>query len=119
MLVRVTEHEHDVDRVIDLVDPAKDLVPQLGILGLEIDSEISKMFPELRRGPGVIVVARAATAGPASGLQSGDVIHSVNGITVIGLDGLRSAVEKLKPNDPVAIQIERQGKLMYLAFENE
>jgi serine protease Do len=119
LLVQVTEHEHDVDRIFDLVDPAKDLVPQLGILGLEIDNEISKMFPELRRGSGVIVVARAATAGPASGLQSGDVIHSVNGVTVIGLDGLRSAVEKLKPNDPVAMQIERQGKLMYLAFEME
>jgi serine protease Do len=119
LLVQVTEHEHDVDRIIDLVDPAKDLVPKLGILGLEIDNEISKMFPELRRGSGVIVVARAATAGPESGLQSGDVIHSVNGITVIGLDGLRSAVDKLKPNDPVAMQIERQGKLMYLAFEIE
>jgi serine protease Do len=119
MLVQVTEHEHDVDRIIDLVDPAKDLVPKLGILGLEIDKEISKMFPELRKGSGVIVVARAATAGPESGLQSGDVIHSVNGITVIGLDGLRSAVDKLKPNDPVAMQIERQGKLMYLAFEME
>jgi hypothetical protein len=33
------------------------------------------------------------------------VIHSVNGITAIGLDGLRSAVDKLKPNDPVAMQI--------------
>jgi serine protease Do len=119
MLVQVTEHEHDVDRIIELVDPAKDLVPKLGILGLGIDGEISKMFPELRRGSGVIVVARAATVGPNSGLQSGDVIHSVNGITVIGLDGLRSAVDKLKPNDPVAMQIERQGKLMYLAFEME
>ena len=119
LLVQVTEQEHDVDRTIDLVDPAKDLVPKLGILGLEIDAEISKMFPELRRGSGVIVVARAATAGPNSGLQSGDVIHSVNGITVVGLDGLRSAVDKLKPNDPVAMQIERQGKLSYLAFEME
>jgi serine protease Do len=117
--VQVTEREHDVDRIIDLVDPARDLVPKLGILGLEIDNQISKTFPELRRGSGVIVVARATTAGPASGLQSGDVIHAVNGITVISLDGLRSAVDKLKPNDPVAMQIERQGKLMYLAFEME
>jgi serine protease Do len=119
LLVQVTEHEHDVDRIIDLVDPAKDLVPKLGILGLEIDKEISKLFPELRRGSGVIVVARATTAGPDSGLQSGDVIHSVNGTTVISLDGLRAAVDKLKLNDPVAMQIERQDRLMYLAFEME
>jgi serine protease Do len=119
LLVQVIEHEHDVDRVLDIVDPAKDLVPKLGILGLQIDAEISKMFPELRRGSGVIVVARAATSGPESGLQSGDVIHSVNGVTVIGLDGLRAIVDKLKPNEPVAMQIERQGKLSYLAFEME
>ncbi len=119
LLIQVTEQQHNVDRMFDLVDPAKNLVLKLGILGLEIDSQISKMFPELRRGSGVIVVARAATAGPESGLQSGDVIHSVNGITVISLDGLRSAVDKLKPSDPVAMQVERQQKMMYLAFEME
>ena len=105
--------------MFDLVDPAKNLVPELGILGLEIDNQISKMFPELRRGSGVIVVARAATAGPDSGLQSGDVIHAVNGVTVLSLDTLRSTLDKLKPGDPVAMQVERQEKLMYLAFETE
>jgi len=105
--------------MLEIVDPAKDLVPKLGILGLEVNNEISKMFPDLRRGSGVIVVARAATAGPDSGLQAGDVIHSINGITVISLDGLRAAVDKLKPEDPVALQIERQGRLSYLAFEME
>jgi len=47
------------------------------------------------------------------------VIHGVNGITVISLDALRSAVDKLKSGDPVAMQIEREGKMMYLAFEME
>ncbi len=117
LLIPVTEQAHDVDRMFDLVDPAKNLVPRLGFLGLELTSEISKMFPDLRRGSGVIVVARAATAGPESGLQSGDVIHSVNGITIISLDALRSVVDRLKPGDPVAMQIERQGRMTYLAFE--
>jgi len=119
LLIQVTEEQHGVERMFDLVDPAKNLVPKLGLIGLEIDSQISKMFAELRRGSGVIVVARAATAGPESGLQSGDVIHGVNGITVISLDALRSAVDKLKSGDPVAMQIEREGKMMYLAFEME
>jgi hypothetical protein len=38
---------------------------------------------------------------------------------VISLDGLRSAVDKLKSGDSIAMQIERQGRLMYLAFEIE
>lgn len=119
LLIQVIEQHHDVDRMFDLVDPAKNLVSELGILGLEIDNRISKMFPELRRASGVIVVARAATAGPDSGLQTGDVIHAVNGVTVISLDTLRSTLDKLKPGDAVAMQIERQAKLMYLAFEME
>jgi serine protease Do len=119
LMIQVIEQHHEVDRMFDLVDPAKNLVPELGILGLEIDNQISKMFPELRRGSGVIVVARAATAGPDSGLQSGDVIHAVNGVTVLSLDTLRSTLDKLKPGDPVAMQVERQEKLMYLAFETE
>ena len=37
----------------------------------------------------------------------------------ITLDALRAAVDKLKPGDAVTIQIERDGKLRYLAFEME
>ena len=119
LLIQVTEQQHGVEQMFDLVDPAKNLVPKLGLIGLEVDSQIAKRIPELRRGSGVIVVARAATAGPDSGLQSGDVIHGVNGITVISLDGLRSAVDKLKSGDAVAMQVEREGRMMYLAFEME
>ncbi len=69
---------------------------------------------------GVIVAARAAYAAAVeTGLQSGDVIHALNGNDIISLDGLRQALDKLKTGDPVVLQIERQGTLMYLAFEME
>jgi S1-C subfamily serine protease len=54
-----------------------------------------------------------------TGLQAGDVIHEINGNFVISVEALRSAVEHLKPGDPVALLIERGGKLQYVAFEME
>jgi hypothetical protein len=32
------------------------------------------------------------------------------------LDGLRTALKRLGPADPVVLQVERDGKLMYLTF---
>jgi len=54
-----------------------------------------------------------------TGLQSGDIIHALNRIDIISLDGLRQALDKLKTGDSVVMQIERQGRLMYLAFDME
>jgi serine protease Do len=96
------------------------LVPQLGILGVQIDRQISAMVPDLRMGSGVIVAARTAFGGSAdSGLVTGDVIHALNGVTIISLEALTAAIQKLKPGDPVVLQIERDGRLQFLAFEME
>ena len=120
LVVSVVEIKGDMDRLADSLDPEKDMVPKLGILGVQIDARIAAMVPGLRMGSGVIVAARTAFGPVAeSGLDTGDVIHAVNGVTIITLDALRAAVDKLKPDDPVVIQIERDGKLRYLAFEME
>jgi S1-C subfamily serine protease len=46
----------------------------------------------------------------------GDVILSLNDSPTMTLDGLRTALQRLAPTDPVVLQIERDGKLMYLTF---
>jgi S1-C subfamily serine protease len=43
----------------------------------------------------------------------------VNGVTIITLEALRAAIQRIKTGDPVVLQIERDGKLQYLAFEME
>jgi serine protease Do len=48
---------------------------------------------------------------------TGDVIHALNGTPVTSLEGLRSALDALKPDSSVVLQIERDGKLMYAAFQ--
>ena len=62
---------------------------------------------------------QADLIGPDSGLNAGDIIHSVNRTPVTTVDSLRDAMSKLKSGDPVALQIEREGQLRYLAFDLE
>jgi S1-C subfamily serine protease len=63
----------------------------------------------------------AARAGGADGdeLRAGDVIYSVNGVSVLGLAELRSAVAGAAQGQPLVLHVERAGKLLYVVIENE
>jgi S1-C subfamily serine protease len=116
--VPVVEAPHKVDRLLDLANPERYLVEKLGILGIDVNKSDVDLLPELREASGVIVVARAAALGNSeTSLATGDVIHAVNGVTVISLEFLRSELERIKADHPVALQIEREGRLMYLSFQ--
>jgi serine protease Do len=118
--IPVVEQHDDMDRLADSLDPLKDLIPKLGILGVQIDKDIAALVPSLRMASGVIVAARTAFGATVdSGLEAGDVIHALNGTTIISLDALSSGIQQLKPGDPVVLQIERGGNLQFLAFEME
>ena len=120
MEVAVAQQQHSVDLLAGLVDPEKNLVSKLGILGIEIDKKIADMLPALREASGVIVAAKVAGfGGEENSLAVGDVIHALNGMTVIGLDFLRSTLESIKPNSPVVLQIEREGTMMYTTFRTD
>jgi serine protease Do len=115
--VPVVELPHEFDRLADLVSPDKSLVPKLGIVGLEIGPKVAAMLPTLRLKGGVIVVARAADASVDTSLTAGDVIYAINGAPVATLETLRAALDQMKANSPVVLQIERQGKLMFVSFQ--
>jgi len=66
---------------------------------------------------GVIVAAKAAEPSVDTSLNTGDVIHALNGVQVETMAALRSAVDHLAPNSSVALQIERNGRLMFVSFE--
>jgi serine protease Do len=118
--VAVRERSDDPDRFADLATPEKNLIRELGILGIEMDSSIARMMPGLRREAGVLVAAIAADA-PfwEGGFRPGDVIHGLNGQEITELGRLRTALARLQVGDSVVIQIERGGQYQYLAFELE
>jgi S1-C subfamily serine protease len=64
------------------------------------------------------VAARSAD-GPAleDGFRAGDVIFALNREPIATVAALRQILRKLKPGDAVAVQIERQGRLRFLAFQ--
>jgi S1-C subfamily serine protease len=109
-----------MDRLLDLGQTEKNLVPQLAILAISIDDQVRSMVPDLRINSGVVVVGRAADLfGPDIGLAQGDIIHLINNRPVDTVDNLRSALKQFKAGDSVTLQIERAGKLQFLAFELE
>jgi serine protease Do len=115
--IPVVEHKHNADRLLDLVDREKNLFGKLGILGIQIDKTTTPMLPDLREASGVLVAAKTVgTSAVDNPLSVGDVIHALNGTTVIDLDYLRTLLESIKFNDPVVLQIEREGTMKYLAF---
>jgi serine protease Do len=114
--VPVAPPPRDMDQVTALADPDKSLVSTLGILGVEIDQRIAAMVPDLRDPFGIIVAARSTGASVEVPLLTGDVIRTLNGQPMTTLDRLRAALKSLPAGAPVALQIQRDQKLLYLSF---
>ena len=117
--VKPVEARSDFDSVSEMVDPAKNLVAELGIIGVEIDPKIAATAAGLRDPYGIIVVARTAGASSDAPLLPRDIIRSVNNSRVASLDFLRQSMRALTPGAPVTLQIQREGRLMYVSFTFE
>jgi serine protease Do len=117
--VTVVEREHDFDRLTDLIDPQHSLVPQLGILGVDMTADTAPMTSTLRTPSGVIVVGRTPDTSDSadSGLAAGDAIYAINGTPIASVAELRAAAGAIAAHTPVVLQIERNGQIVFLAFE--
>jgi len=113
--VPVVIPKHQMDDVSALADPEKNLVTEMGIVGLEIDDQVATMIPELRDPFGIIVIARSAQAIVEVPLATGDIIRTLNGQPMTTLDRLRAALKALPAGAPVVLQIQRDGQLMFVS----
>jgi serine protease Do len=118
--VPVIESDDDPQRFADMVNPEENLVPKLGILGIEISEKLAGMLPDLRHEYGIAVAARSSNV-PYSGgaLEIGDVIYEINRTPTVTIKTLRDTLDAMKPGDDVVLQVERNGKLMYVTLELE
>jgi serine protease Do len=114
----VRERANTSSLLARLAHPEKNLISRLGVLCIQIDKEVASIFPELRNQYGLIVAAKSP-GGQAQfiDIQPGDVIDAVNTFPVPFVDTLESALNDMKPGDPVVLQIERNGRFQYVAFE--
>lgn len=117
--VPVIERTDDMEQITALANPEKALVPQLGIIGIEINREIAEVAIQLRDPFGIIVAARSNTGGSEVPLVAGDVIRTLNGERMTSLESLRTTLKALPPGAPVVLQIQREQRLLFLAFTLE
>jgi serine protease Do len=118
--IPVVERPDRFDRLMSAIDPERNLVRRIGIIGITLDSATVNAVAGLRFPSGVLVAALAGYGGSvSSGLMPGDVIHTVNRRRVATLDELRTALRELKVGSSAVLQIERQGVFKFLQFEIE
>jgi serine protease Do len=114
----VRERSDPTSLLARLAHPEKNLISRLGVLCVQIDKDLATMIPGLRREYGLIVAAKAPEGqSQFIDLQPGDIIDAVNTLPVAFIDTLQSSLDGMKPGDPVVLQIERNGRFQYLAFE--
>ena len=120
LFIPALEMKDPMDALPDLVNSRDSLVARLGVLALGLNDQVRSMLGTLRNPSGVVVVARVADVmSSATGLETGDVIHSVNQVSIDSLSSLRAALTQIKPHDPVVLQVERAGGFQWLAFDME
>ena len=66
----------------------------------------------------MIVALTATGKGATLDLQVGDVLYAINQKPIESVQSLRDTLEHLPDNAAVALQIEREGKLQYVAYLN-
>ena len=120
LTVNAPEARQPTDQLADLASPDGGLVAALGILGVDVSEKLRGIIPPLRIGSGVVVAARTVEGGVRGiALLPGDVVHAVNRTPVESVEGLREALAAVPAGSPVVLQVERQGRLSYLALDLE
>lgn len=118
--VNVVFREEELERVSELFQPETSLIRTLGIFGVSMSDQVAQMLPVLKKQYGVVVMGKAADAPYWSReFKAGDVIHALNTKLITSVDQLRSELDSLRSGSPVALQVERRGKLFYVSYEVE
>jgi len=118
--VPVVVYHEKMNELADIPELQKSLIRKLSIFVTELDGGVKQVLQGARSDSGVVVVAQAAgTNAVDTGLETGDIIRAIGGAPLQSVSQLRAIVPKLRQGDPVVLQIERKGRLQYLAFEME
>jgi serine protease Do len=110
---------HDkLDELAELPDLQKTLLRELSVFVTDLDGTLKSMLASARSESGIVVLAQVAGSRTVdAGLKTGDIIREIDRTPLQTVPQLQAIVRALKPGDAVVLQIERNGKLQYLAFE--
>jgi S1-C subfamily serine protease len=104
----------------DIPGLQKRLIRELNIFVTDLDGDVGSLVDASRSDSGVVVVAQLSGSNTLdTGLEAGDIIRAVDRTSLQSTSQFETVIHDLKPGDPVVLQVERKGKLQYLAFEME
>lgn len=116
--IPVTEHHDKVEELDDLPDLQKSLIRRLNIFVTDLNGSISRSLHDIRTESGIVVVAQAAgTNSVHTRLEAGDIVREIDHTPVQSSSQFQALIRNFKSGDPVVLQVERDGRLQYLAFE--
>lgn len=122
LLFKVPAVAHS-DKLSDLSDIPVDqqaLISRLDVLVTDLDARIAPLVHAEDLLCGVVVIGETEAPGSAqTGLAPGDIILALNNTPVESVSKLRAIVHNLKPGDAVALEVQHNRKLEYVAFELE
>jgi serine protease Do len=109
--------DEESDDPINSILNERSRVAELGVMGIPVNERPRSETSRRRSKSGVVVVAKLDHTQQRTDLAMDDLIRSVNGRPVSTVKELRSEIEKYKSGESVVLQIERNGRLMYVSFE--
>jgi serine protease Do len=113
------DHEQ-IGELAEVPDLQQTLIRRMSIFVTDLDDRVKSLLPMTRVDSGLVVVAQTSGTNLLdTGLQTGDIIHAIGRTPLQSIPQFQAMIRDLKSGDPVVLQIERGGKLQYLAFEME
>jgi serine protease Do len=113
----VTVYREKIGELAEVPNLQKTLIRKLSVFVTDLDNRIKPLLASNRSDSGVVVVAQTAGPNADAGLQTGDIIRSIDRTPLQSISQFQAIVRDVQSGDPVVLQIERGGTLQYLAFE--
>lgn len=118
--VPVTVYHDKIDELSNAPELRKSLVWQLSVFVTDLDEGLRSLLHMDDSDSGVAVVAQSGAANAVdTGLQAGDIICAIAHTPLQSVSQLEATLSTIKSGDPVVLQVKRDGKTQYLAFEME
>ncbi len=103
---------------VNMVDLKNHLIPNLGILGLELNDELLSLLPPVRTKNGVLVAALVGEVNSWEGdLKTGDIIISVNNVPMYDFESLKKYTDEMDGGHICVVHVERAGQFKYVTLE--
>jgi serine protease Do len=104
--------------LLDYADISRDSISQLGIIAVTMNAGLRLLSHGNRFPDGAVVAAKyEGISSSENELQAGDIIHRVNGHLIHDAAELRTSLLQAPVSAPLILQIERDGRLRYIAAD--